>query len=230
MPAVAEGRAGVRTRGRSFVALALASAPIEGNGGRWLDLCAGPGGKAAQLAGAPLDRGRGWSPTSCSPIGRTSSPARVGGADGGSRRSPSPTAPAAVAARSFDRVLVDAPCTGLGRLRRRPESRWRRRGRRTDLPARYCARCFARPSPWSAPAAASPVRDLLPRPGQTRDVVGRCWSSARHEARGRWCPAHRCSRGLRAERPDCGRLRGPVQFWPHRHGTDAMFLALLRRA
>jgi 16S rRNA (cytosine967-C5)-methyltransferase len=36
--------------------------------------------------------------------------------------------------------------------------------------------------------------------------------------------------GLRADVPDCaGPLTGTAQLWPHRHRTDAMFVALLRR-
>ena len=50
VPAVAEGRAGVQDEGSQLVALALAAAEVEGEDRRWLDLCAGPGGKAALLA------------------------------------------------------------------------------------------------------------------------------------------------------------------------------------
>ena len=49
VPAVAEGRAGVQDEGSQLVALALVDAPIDGRDARWLDLCAGPGGKAALL-------------------------------------------------------------------------------------------------------------------------------------------------------------------------------------
>ena len=57
MPAVAEGRAGVQDEGSQLVALALAAAPIDGPDERWLDLCAGPGGKAALLAALAAERG-----------------------------------------------------------------------------------------------------------------------------------------------------------------------------
>ena len=49
IPAVREGRAGVQDEGSQLVALALAATPIEGSDRRWLDQCAGPGGKAALL-------------------------------------------------------------------------------------------------------------------------------------------------------------------------------------
>ena len=50
VPAVREGRAGVQDAGSQLVALALTRAGVEGRDERWLDLCAGPGGKAALLA------------------------------------------------------------------------------------------------------------------------------------------------------------------------------------
>ena len=102
--------------------------------GEWLDACAGPGGKAALLDGLAHERGgrprrrraaRRTAPTSS----RARSPParRRWCSSGDARRAP-------WGDRLFDRVLVDAPCTGLGALRRRPESRWRRttgRPRRT---------------------------------------------------------------------------------------------------
>ena len=57
IPAVREGRAGVQDEGSQLVALALADASLAGPDERWLDLCAGPGGKAALLAA--LAEGRG---------------------------------------------------------------------------------------------------------------------------------------------------------------------------
>ncbi|HET6939300.1 MAG TPA: transcription antitermination factor NusB, partial [Nocardioides sp.] len=57
VPAVAEGRAGVQDEGSQLVALALAGAPLEGRDELWLDLCAGPGGKAGLLAALVAERG-----------------------------------------------------------------------------------------------------------------------------------------------------------------------------
>ena len=57
IPAVRTGRAGVQDEGSQLVALALAAAPVDGRDERWLDLCAGPGGKAALLAGLAGERG-----------------------------------------------------------------------------------------------------------------------------------------------------------------------------
>ena len=57
IPAVAEGRAGVQDEGSQLVALAMADAELEGRDEVWLDLCAGPGGKAALLAALAAQRG-----------------------------------------------------------------------------------------------------------------------------------------------------------------------------
>ncbi|MGH3417081.1 MAG: RsmB/NOP family class I SAM-dependent RNA methyltransferase, partial [Actinocrinis sp.] len=132
---VARGRAGVQDEGSQLVALALIAAPLEGVAGpgtdpgtdsRWLDLCAGPGGKAALLAAIGSQSGAQLVAAELAPhrarlVKRALQPIRgahkVIIADG--------TQPAWLP-DGFDRVLLDAPCTGLGALRRRPESRWRR--------------------------------------------------------------------------------------------------------
>ncbi len=57
LPEVATGAAGVQDEGSQLVALALAEAPLDGSDTSWLDLCAGPGGKAALLAGEVAERG-----------------------------------------------------------------------------------------------------------------------------------------------------------------------------
>src|SRR5207248_4761266 len=57
LPPLREGRAGVQDEGSQLVALALADAPVDGTDRAWLDLCAGPGGKAALLDGVARQRG-----------------------------------------------------------------------------------------------------------------------------------------------------------------------------
>lgn len=228
VPAVAEGRAGVQDEGSQLVALALAGAPLQGRDERWLDLCAGPGGKAALLAGLAGLAG---------PAGAGERGARLVAAEKAPHRArlvaralgPMPNADVLVAdstvpawvPSAFDRVLVDAPCTGLGALRRRPEARWRRRPE--DLPGLVAlqrallagALVAVRPGGLLAYATCSP------HPAETAEVVAGVLEGRSDIERV----------DVRPYLPDLPQLGpGPdVQLWPHRHGTDAMYLALLRR-
>jgi 16S rRNA (cytosine967-C5)-methyltransferase len=125
---------------------------------------------------------------------------------------------------SFDRVLVDAPCTGLGALRRRPEARWRRKP--DDLVSlimlqRQLVRSaldLVRPGGVVVYATCSPVIS------ETSTVVASVVGARNGAEIGDLAPLFA---GVpRSEGP----LPGTVQLWPHRHGTDAMFMALLRRS
>ena len=124
IPAVRDGRAGVQDAGSQLVALALARATVDGPDGRWLDLCAGPGGKAALLGALATERGARLLANERQPhrakLVASALRATVGDVVVGDGTRPP------WGESTFDRVLVDAPCTGLGALRRRPESRWRR--------------------------------------------------------------------------------------------------------
>lgn len=225
IPAVAEGRAGVQDVGSQLVALALAEAELDGRDDLWLDTCAGPGGKSALLAALAAQRGARLLASELQPhraelvrrATRTVSAGLVGvvTADG--------TRPAWSPGR-FDRVLVDAPCSGLGALRRRPEARWRRTPEDLDdlVPLQRAllgsALDSVRVGGVVAYATCSPVL------AETTDVVS----------------------AVLADRPDVhledatglfrsvpGEYAGPlektVQLWPHRHQSDAMFFALLRK-
>ncbi len=102
-----------------MVALALVQAPLDGRDARWADLCAGPGGKAGLLAALAFQHDARLLAADVQPhraaLVQRAVDDRTGvvAADG--------TAPA-WRPGSFDRVMVDAPCTGLGALRRRPEA------------------------------------------------------------------------------------------------------------
>lgn len=236
VPSVAQGLAGVQDEGSQLVALALAQAPLDPatpTAGvpmteRWLDLCAGPGGKSALLAALAAQRGavlvaNERLPHRAGLVRRNladGSGGLVAGAVGvvaadGTRP---PFRPGV-----FDRVLVDAPCSGLGALRRRPEARWRRRPEDVDalVPLQRellrSALDLVRPGGVVVYATCSPVL------AETRDIVVEVLAedpSLRLEPVG----------GDAGAVPDAaGPLAGTVQLWPHRHGTDAMFIAQVRR-
>ena len=113
--ALTEGRIWPQSVASQLVGLAVGSLPGE----RVLDLCAAPGGKATMLGGEVVavevneDRARELEGT-IRTLGATN--VRVVVADG--RDLPAELA-------GFDRALVDAPCSGLGVLDRRPDLRWR---------------------------------------------------------------------------------------------------------
>jgi 16S rRNA (cytosine967-C5)-methyltransferase len=235
LAAVREGRAGVQDEGSQLVALALTEAavePVEPQHGapmeRWLDLCAGPGGKAALLAAVAAGRGARLLASERQPhraelVRSGTRAARAGllgviAADG--------TRPA-WRAGAFDRVLVDAPCSGLGALRRRPEARWRKtRGDLTALVALQrrllkSALDAVRPGGVVLYATCSPVL------AETAGVVTSVLESrpdAEIEDVGPLLAGLGIEPGTAATA-----MPGTAQLWPHRHGTDAMFLALLRK-
>jgi 16S rRNA (cytosine967-C5)-methyltransferase len=221
--AVAEGRAGVQDEGSQLVALALAAAPLDGPDRLWLDLCAGPGGKAALLAALAAERGAGLLANELQPHRAGLVRRTLAGADGVTGVVAADGTRPPWSSASFDRVLVDAPCTGLGALRRRPEARWRRQ--RSDLdtlvPLQRALLSSAldsvRPGGVVVYATCSPVL------AETAEVVEAVLAS-RDDA------VLEDAAALLPGVPDCaGPLPGTFQLWPHRHGTDAMFGALLRR-
>jgi len=120
----------------------------------------------------------------------------------------------------FDRVLVDAPCTGLGALRRRPEARWRRSP--ADVPGlvklqrELLASAIELTRPGGVVAYATCSPHLAETVGVVADALRRHPVEAL-DARPLFAPADRLGDG-----PN-------VQLWPHRHGTEAMFAAVLRK-
>jgi 16S rRNA (cytosine967-C5)-methyltransferase len=206
IPQVRDGRAGVQDEGSQLVAITLADATVEGNDTRWLDLCAGPGGKAALLGALAKQRGAGLVANEV--LEHRAELVRQGVrlldnvevtiADG--RQGPWEP-------ESFDRVLVDAPCTGLGALRRRPESRWRRSEADLDNLVPLQLALLGRALDLVRPGGVVVYATCSPHLRETHGVVDAVTSG----------------------RDDVD-VETTHQWWPHIDGTDAMFCALLRRS
>jgi 16S rRNA (cytosine967-C5)-methyltransferase len=224
--AVAQRRAGVQDEASQLAALALTRPAMTGDassaGEGWLDLCAGPGGKAkllaalaerhdAKLIAADLHMHR--AALAREALGRLGA-AQVVVADG--------LAPA-WRSGSFYRVLADVPCSGLGSLRRRPEVRWRRSPDDIEALGDVQRRLLACAIDATVPGGIVGYVTCSPHVAETRQVLADVLRTRPVEVI-----------DAPAVLSDVPKLRCPepygryAQFWPHRHGTDAIFIALLR--
>jgi 16S rRNA (cytosine967-C5)-methyltransferase len=203
---VRDGRAGVQDEGSQLVAITLADATVDGADARWLDVCAGPGGKAALLGAIAAERGATLVANEVQEhraelvrhgvrrlrnVDVTVFDGREGPWESG----------------SFDRVLVDAPCTGLGALRRRPESRWRRSPADLDGLVPLQEALLTRALELVRPGGVVAYATCSPHVRETSGVVN----------------------AVIAGRDDVD-VESTHQWWPHIDGTDAMFCAVLRRS
>ena len=226
VPGLRTGHVAVQDEGSQLVALALAGVPLDGPADEhWLDLCAGPGGKSGLLGAIAAERGAHLVANELQPHRAelvrgtlTALPdvqVRVGDGREVGR----------LEAGRYARVLVDAPCTGLGALRRRPESRWRRTpadlGQLSGLQRELLGSALDATAPGGVVAYVT----CSPHVAETRlvvaDVIKRREDVTLLDA----------ADALRAVAPDLDLGPGPhAQLWPHVHGTDAMHLTILRKA
>ena len=210
IPAVRDGRAGVQDLGSQLMVLALSRA--QAPEGRWLDMCAGPGGKAALLA-------------RLAPQGllcveqHEHRAALVEQAVRG--HAEVVVADAATVEGEFSKIMLDAPCAGLGVLRRRPEARWRRQP--SDIPELTAlqARLLDHAIDVCAPGGVVAYVTCSPHLAETDLIVQR--ALRRGDVVQEDAPA------LLPEVPDCADGLA-IRLWPHRHDTDGMYFALLRKA
>lgn len=231
LSSVREGTTRVQDVGSQLVARALAAVDLgkaSDDGEAWLDLCAGPGGKAALLGALANQRGATLLANEPAPhraklvrqalaaVPRHAWHVRTGdGRDLGAEQ-----------AERFDRVLVDVPCTGLGALRRRPESRWRRTPK--DLADLGPLQRALLKSALDAvkPGGVVAYVTCSPHPAETTAVVSD--ALRKRDDLELWDAGSAL---------DAVSLTGDLgagheltaQLWPHIHRTDAMFLALIHK-
>ena len=221
LPEVRQGTARVQDQGSQLVAVSLLDQREVAPGEQWLDMCAGPGGKAALLASFAEVYG---SDLVCNEpqshraklvrqaITAVSSRARVQEVDGRIIGEKSPGA--------FDRILLDAPCSGLGALRRRPEARWRKSPSDLNDLVLLQRELLVSAAKALKPGGLLAYVTCSPHPSETIAQVD--W--VEKNIRGLNLVSVRSPRIPRHEG------RKTVQLWPHVDGTDGMFIAMFEKA
>jgi len=221
LSAFRDGLFEVMDEGSQLVAEAVAPPPK----GRVVDACAGAGGKTLALAALLDGQGRILALDSngkkLEELRRRAR--RAGLSNLAAREVHGGELPAEAKLGAWDRVLVDAPCSGLGTLRRNPEARWRLTPKTVDgFPAQQLS-LMVTYAPLVAPGG--------------RLIYATCTLLRREN--------EEVAERFLAERPDfvlmplkeiwgkerAGRLGDGtyLKVYPHRHGTDGFFAAVLRR-
>lgn len=224
---VREGVVRVQDEGSQLAALVLSRHHEITPGEKWLDMCAGPGGKAALLAAEATLGGAELTANEVIP-GRADLVRKalailpdvdVVTGDGVDIGLDQPN--------TYDRILLDAPCTGLGALRRRPEARWRKSpkdvGDLTALQAQLLTSALHALKPGGVLAYVT----CSPHLAETRAAVE---GALRKNQNVSELDARAVLSDVAMETMDIAGDSLSVQLWPHRHGTDAMFISLLTKS
>ncbi len=221
--AVHERRAGVQDLGSQLISEIFFNTHQDRQYLNWLDMCAGPGGKAAMLYNLLHENRIKDNFTANEPA-----PHRA--------ELVSHVVPAAnvISFRGedlptqeimYDRIIIDAPCSGLGALRRRPEARWRKEP--SDLKALVsiqrnlldAAVKLLSPDGYIAFVTCSPHRSETG--AQVADFLYRHRDFTLNSL-APFVPDS--ARSMNFLQPD-----GTIQMWSDLHGTDSMFMALFSR-
>jgi 16S rRNA (cytosine967-C5)-methyltransferase len=211
----------VQDQGSQLVALALLA--VGNKGGKWLDMCSGPGGKAA-LIDADISH-FGGSLDCFEPIPRRAEMVR---------QAVGPNSNAKVFVdygqnaklNYYDAVLLDAPCSGLGSVRRKPESRWRKKPE--QLPELIKLQQELLEAAINSLKAGGVVlystcSPLIP---ETNSQIK--MALEKHPQ----MSLENSNQLLNLLNPNLhlAEKRKTTQLWTQTHGTDAMFIAILRKA
>ena len=212
---IKERKIGVQDEGSQLVAEVFAQAAA---GTQWLDLCAGPGGKAALLSSIARTRGitftaNEYSAPRAELVKQVVHGDRVLVSDGRQINS---------FGEKFDAILIDAPCTGLGALRRRPEVRWRRTLQDlralTQLQRELIDSAIEALNPGGVLGYATCSPHLAETSIQISDI------KRKHTELKQIDVEPFLPKKLEGANRD-----GAMSLWTHKHGTDAMYLALFQK-
>ena len=207
---------GVQDEGSQLVAEVFAKASP---GSSWLDLCAGPGGKAALLSSIARTRGITFTANEFS-APRAELVKQVVHGD---RVLVSDGREIDLINEKFDAILIDAPCTGLGALRRRPEVRWRRTLQDlralTQLQRELVDSAIKALNPGGVLGYATCSPHLAETSIQIADIKKK-HSDLQQVDVTPYLPPNLLG----------GNRDGAMALWTHKHGTDAMYLALFQKS
>ena len=212
---IKERKIGVQDEGSQLVAEVFAKAAA---GSKWLDLCAGPGGKAALLSSIARTRGITFTANEFSApraelVKQVVRGDRVLVSDGREINS---------LGEKFDAILIDAPCTGLGALRRRPEVRWRRTIQDlralTQLQRELVDSAIEALNPGGVLGYATCSPHLAETSIQIADIKKKHTELHQVDV-GQYLP----------DKLNDASRDGAMSLWTHKHGTDAMYLALFQK-
>jgi 16S rRNA (cytosine967-C5)-methyltransferase len=225
-PLVADGRARIQDEGSQLAALVCARGVAMRGGEKILDMCSGPGGKTAVLLAEASATGSHLTSVEVAPHRAQLVRTAIEGFG--------PNAPCDVLvadateldAGLFDRILLDAPCSGLGALRRRPEARWTKEP--SDLPTlvHTQARLLDAAVERLAEGGLLTYVTCSPVISETSDQITAVLN--RHSDMEALDTSELVS-NISSSRVDAAKVGSAVQLWPHRHGTDAMFIQTLRK-
>ncbi|MCI6585381.1 MAG: transcription antitermination factor NusB [Mobiluncus porci] len=224
---VTRGYAGVEDEGSQFLVDILTAVPVSGTERTWVDLCAGPGGKTALLAGFAKEKDVSVIANevaehraelvkdSVKALRDTVTVITGDGRDFGAKHP-----------GKADRVLVDAPCSGLGSLRRRPEARWRKQPADLQDLAPLQRDLLHSAAQATKPGGVLAYATCSPHLSETRALVQ---SVLEKREDLELLDATEFAK-LAAVNPAHDFGPGPfLQLWPDRDDTDAMFMALMRK-
>lgn len=134
---------------------------------------------------------------------------------------------------SFDRVIVDAPCSGMGSMRRRPESRWNRTPADVEELTVLQRELLDRAVALTRPGGVLTYITCSPHAAETREQVARLLECGEVELLDTVALANECAPEPLDVPTTAGVIAGhkgrTLQLWDHRFGTDLMFVACLRK-
>lgn len=225
VPLIKNGFARVQDQGSQLAVLALVNADLDTNDSGWLDICAGPGGKAALMASISRERGVSFNAneisehrarlvtSALSPVSKVKvsvSDGRAFGADG----------------PKYSRILLDAPCTGLGALRRRPEARWRKSPDDISGLSKLQRELFTASFDALLPGGVLAYVTCSPHLSETTALVS--WAESKLKEQIELLPTNQILNSINPSL-ELDESFKTTQLWPHINGTDAMFIALFRK-